>query len=58
MSREFSGMPAAATFGESVLKAQIEVSRRLKRGELPARRAMQREIARIIAASMDHGEAN
>ena len=52
---DYTGMPAAETFGESILKAQVEISRRAKSGELPARRAMQREIARIIAASMNEG---
>jgi len=47
------GMPAAATFGESILKAQVEIARRMKNGDLPARRAMQREIARLTAAQIE-----
>ena len=55
---DFSGMPAAATFGESILKAQVEIARRVKNGDLPARRAMQREIARLIAAQLIHNGSN
>lgn len=49
---DYDGMPAAATFGESILLAQVEISRRIKSGELPARRAMMREIARLTAVQM------
>ena len=54
---DFEGMPAAETFGESILRAQVEIGRRIKNGDLPARRAMQREIARITASQMN-GESN
>ena len=47
------GMPAAATFGESILKAQVQIARAMKNPDQYRKRAMYRAIAQVTAANME-----
>lgn len=48
-----TGMPAAETFGESILKAQVEIARLMKNPDQYRKRAMYRAIAQVTASQMD-----
>lgn len=57
-SDDVDGMPAAETFGESILKAQAQISRQMKNPEVYRKRAMYRAISKVIADTMTLGGTN
>lgn len=51
---EQTGMPAAATFGESIILAQMQVARMMKNPDQYRKRAMYRAISKLISEGMDN----
>ena len=55
VDQHFDGMPAAETFGESILRAQVEIARQMKNPDQCRKRSMYRAIAKVISDSMSEG---